>query len=137
MTEAELAYIAGIVDGEGAICVRFRSGLNLVGSGRYLHFRVDIAQKDRRLIDWLEERIGGNISLRPTAGVYHLNLGKRASVDLLQRIRPYLVVKGEQADAFLELAARDYVHGRRISEIELVQREQLVDALSAMKGRSG
>lgn len=136
MTEGEVAYIAGILDGEGAISVRFRSGPNIQGSGRYLHFRVEIAQVDHRLIAWLQPRIGGKAYLSAPSKVWHLSLAKEPGAALLRLVRPYLIVKGEQADAYLQLAERDYRFGRRITDAELSERQRLVGALEASRGRA-
>lgn len=130
MTTAEVTYIAGILDGEGSVGVTFAPG------GRYLKFRVDIGQADRRLIDWLQPRIGGAVYLDRRSGVWHLTLSKRQGVALLEAVRPFLIVKGEQADAFLHLAARSYVNGRRITDVELAERERLVLALADSRGCS-
>lgn len=59
--------------------------------------------------------------------------GKSESVALLLEIRPYLVVKGEQADIFLAAANRDYLNGRRVTESELAARRAIVASMEAAR----
>jgi hypothetical protein len=78
-------------------------------------------------------RIGGKITQERSSRCYHLALGKREGYELLVDVRPYLLVKAQEADAYLQLADRDYRNGRRISEEELTERARLVDGLSALR----
>lgn len=99
-TEAEIGYIAGMIDGEGSILVYQR------------WVTVTVANTDRPLMDWLAAR-GGRIAVRHKPGngnhrrqVYSWDVSKKLDVlNLLQQVLPYLIVKrdkAEQAIAFLE-----------------------------------
>jgi hypothetical protein len=87
------AYIAGIVDGEG--CITKHNTQNSVHG-----YMLAVAQKDVRLLDWLTNTLGvGRRATRQASGVSVWNVtGQRAVHDTLVGIRPYLIVKGEQAD---------------------------------------
>ena len=103
LTSEELAYIAGIVDGEGYIGI-YKHPDN------YTIYRtiVGVTNTDLKLVDWLHEMLGGNIYEKPSYGKnhktqYNWKLNGTHIVDLLKAIRPYLRLKDEQADIILEL----------------------------------
>jgi hypothetical protein len=101
VTVAELAYLAGIIDGEGCI------GLRLPGPSVTPSVRIEVTNTDRRLISWLSDRFGGYSSgpVRPTNSklAYRWTLAKRDDVrSLLEAMLPYLVIKDRQASLALE-----------------------------------
>lgn len=99
MNETDIAWAAGVMDGEGCI-------------GYYQpHFYplVQIAQVDRRMLDKMQELFGGSTYLakarsarRNCQPIFQWYLVCQGALDMLVIIRPYLVVKGEQADIVLE-----------------------------------
>jgi|SRR5215471_1605569 len=105
-TVAELAYTAGIIDGEGTVALT-------PWKRSFLPF-VQVTNTDRRVIEWLKERFGGTVyvHVRSVSTVHkpRFNLrwtGKRSTA-LLTALLPYLVLKREQA----ELCLRYYSEGR-------------------------
>ncbi len=58
MTEAERAYVAGIIDGEG--CVQARLYKNK------LKLRVEVGNTARELPEWLADRLGGTVTVDST-----------------------------------------------------------------------
>lgn len=88
----DLAYIAGIIDGEG--CISF--------SRSNRRWSISIASTDQRLIEWIH-RMGGSV-----AGTDASWLGKktvwqwstvsqRNVLALLQAVEPYMIIKREKA----------------------------------------
>lgn len=97
-----LAYAAGFFDGEG--CVLIAKPYNKKSNRRYHRLDVDIAQKDPRPLFWLHAHFGGRIGKAPSQlrkGAMHWILHDQAAGNFLEAIRPYLVLKGEQADIAL------------------------------------
>jgi len=99
-----LAYIAGIVDGEGNIFSRSRPG-------RRLQVVVDVTNTDKSLIDWLTGfggRFHRNICRNSTnhfgkKEVYRWIVSRRRDVTLLLKaILPYLIIKREDANKTLK-----------------------------------
>jgi len=94
--EADLAYLAGIIDGEGSIYMRIVN--NTVSP------RLQVVNTDERLIDWLQSRYGGKryvvtrMQRETHKPLHHWHLGAIASVPLLKMVLPYLVLKREQAE---------------------------------------
>jgi hypothetical protein len=101
LTPAELGYIAGIVDGEGSISLAHCSAR---ASGVYVYPLVRVANTDKGLIDWLDEKVGvghtGYVSKLHLGckDVYHWAIASNEAYELLVKIRPYLVVKAHRAD---------------------------------------
>jgi hypothetical protein len=109
LEEIEKAYIAGIIDGEGSICL-IRS--NSRSSEAYIYPSVRIANTSTKLINWLSDTIGfGSTHYQDIfpgrKDVYHWGTASNEAVALLENIRPYLVIKKEQAEVALALWAEN------------------------------
>lgn len=109
LTEAEKAYIAGIVDGEGHIEIGIGKATR-TGSSRY-SVAVVIANTDYELLAWVREHLpGGYVREKTWHGVkahwkkqWFFRLDRRGSVlSLLTLLRPYLIVKRQRADEAIE-----------------------------------
>jgi len=146
MRQADIAYFAGLLDGEG--CIRIGSFRNSAGQLRYRAF-VSIAMTDPRPIRWLTETFGGGFytdhkKTHPEHKVaYGWSLNARAAAMLIERAYPYLKVKREQADIlfhFADTLAGMGGHGgtRPISDDLLEQRRAMFLAMRAAnrKGRA-
>ena len=100
MDNVELAYLAGIIDGEGHIYVVNAKN----GRGKaYKENRICFVQMDfnngLELCTWVKERIGGNISY--TNGCYRWQLTGKKAVDIARQLQPLLIVKKEQIKRIL------------------------------------
>lgn len=140
-TETELAYAAGCVDGEGNIEIRMR--YNKKGT-RHHTCQVSISNTDLRMLLWLHARFDGVVSpqkRKPHSEkhkpVHIWYLSTRSCGDFLAAIRPYLVIKGEQADLVLALRALILPLGfnQRLPEGLYEQREHLRLQLRALTKR--
>lgn len=102
--ETELAYLAGIVDGEGSVELKIqRTGT--------MDLLLHIYNSDKPLFDWIVEHFGGRLyeihrkatTLRPQwQPVYNWNIGGQQARDLLERLLPYMLVKPAQARLAIE-----------------------------------
>jgi hypothetical protein len=96
LTEAELAYIAGIIDGEGYIKLSSLTG------------KIGISNTHLGMLEWLKERLGGSIckkskEVKPNHHqAYELQLSKVRARGLLKLIIPYLIVKKDTAIKFID-----------------------------------
>ena len=101
----KLEKLAAFVDGEGSIIINKRIRIN--GKISYVQ-QIQIGNTDMRLIEWLIENFGG-IMPKPYAGSgnrkvsYIWSLTSSNSYKLINKIRPYLLLKQEQADNAIEL----------------------------------
>jgi hypothetical protein len=94
-----LAYIAGVIDGEGTI------GIYRQRSTRY-QMKVCISNSSWDLLEWIRERVGGPLVLIAKATPKHregwqLVVSQYQATPLLLGCREYLQVKGAQADLAL------------------------------------
>lgn len=97
-------WAAGFFDGEGSINII--KGTNGKGTSYYA-LSVEVAQVDPRPLQYLKENWGGTVrvvdSKNPNWNVaYRWTIRSKAAESFLRDIRPWLRVKGEQADIALE-----------------------------------
>ena len=97
LTEAEKAYIAGILDGEGYVTVLHSRSQTL---------SVNINNNNEALMRWLTERVGGRYYARRPAkrASFHFqwSISSRMCRWLLPQVLPYLIVKRRHAELLLE-----------------------------------
>jgi hypothetical protein len=115
-TDVELAYMAGIIDGEGCIgAVELQD--KRPGRGPGVMFTVHVTMTDRQAIDLFKQFYGGCIRTRTGKRAHHRHvycwqgygeIGAR----LLRDVLPYLRIKGGQARAYLD-ARRTFTGGPR------------------------
>lgn len=107
MSETEKAYLAGIVDGEGAITILSRQYRHKNGKVYPVTFlRLMVTSTSPKLIKWLGA-IGGSTALKNVGPTGHLGkkpifywaTASKLSGDILEQILPYLIIKKEQAEA--------------------------------------
>src|SRR5215467_1429377 len=98
LTPLELAYLAGIIDGEGTISVAQNSIV-------YLRPHIVISNTSTLLAEWLRIRGFAPHWAKNTIGRDYWRISWSGfSLDkLLPLIRPYLVIKARHADLLLEL----------------------------------
>jgi hypothetical protein len=119
-TEVEIAYAAGLFDGEGSIT------LTRNRSTRFPSPQVAVASNDREVLEWLKARFGGSISAkqprRPTHSVsYDWRLTDRRALEFLRQIRPHLQIQRKVKR--IDLLLNEYVlctprNGRYTDEME-------------------
>lgn len=107
LTETEVAYIAGLIDGEGSITM----GKTASPSGdRKLRYRVHLtvaATTSMELVSWLVSKLGGcdykvgRPKKKQHRQGYCMKLAEGPAEELLQRSLPYLVIKKRHAELFL------------------------------------
>jgi hypothetical protein len=112
MSIAQMAYSAGIIDGEG--CISISRKKDKTGNKRGLAFRpfVSVTNTGKPLLDWLEETTGlGSITIRNYFDgrrkmAWLWQCWSQQAAQFVDAIRPYLVLKTEQADLLLEFMSR-------------------------------
>lgn len=95
LSSEQLAYIAGIVDGEGCI------GLTRMKQTRIV-MRVSVAMTDKIIPEWLDAEFGGTLSVRNTRPGwktrYDWNIYSQKALVFLKQVLPFLVIKKGQAE---------------------------------------
>lgn len=109
MTETDIAYIAGIIDGEGHI----RATWTVNGrKERHQYLQLIVRNTCKELIDYLHDNLGGHVHLydmtlnpTPRKDIYHWILQGKKAKEILDRCKPYFKVKANQYEqALLKLA---------------------------------
>ena len=124
MTEIEIAYLAGIFDGEGYISIESpRSKTS--ACGRNIKLRIGIANTNLDLLQWIQSEFGGLIFDKHGPAhrrkCYDLQLKASGAEKFVRKVYPFLKIKKLQAEVALKF--RESFHHtdkRRISD-ELVK----------------
>ena len=100
-----LKMLAAFIDGEGTIGVYKVLGIN----NKYVYQQtLSLVNTDIRLIVWLVDNFGGKLANAVKheenwKDTYTWKLSSYKSYKLIKKIRPYLLLKQEQADCAIEL----------------------------------
>ena len=98
--KVDLAYLAGIIDGEGHAYKP--NALNGRGE-RHLQARLlfvqSIKNNGKELCEWALKRFGGGITL--TRDLYRWQIQGKKATELAHVLQPYLIVKREQIKRIL------------------------------------
>ena len=107
MNEIQIAYFAGLLDGEG--CVRIGKYNNSSGQLRYRAFIV-IAMTNINPINWLLRIVGGKkyVDKKFKSGnskiCFCWSTNAKEGASILHRALPYLLVKSKQAKNFISFS---------------------------------
>lgn len=104
----KLSMLAAFVDGEGRIGISRSTRPS--GNHNYAQ-QLQVINTDIRLIQWLVENFGGSFpkAIKQEGNrkdVFHWTLSGSNSYKMIKKIRPYLLLKQEQADCAIELYER-------------------------------
>ena len=108
VSETDIAYLAGLVDGEGYIGIKRTSHKNRVSPA--YHARIQVRMVDEPAIAFLADTLGGTYHYeRPHAArgrpLYCFQASDAKAEYILRSLRPYLRVKARNADTALEFRA--------------------------------
>lgn len=111
MTDSELAYIAGIVDGEGTISLHGVSKAQQSKTGAYYYPFVQIANTNKKLIDWLHEKLpvkhaiyGYNRNPDKQKPSWLIQIRSTHAVEFVKLISHLLIIKRRQAEILIDYA---------------------------------
>ena len=119
---AILAYLAGILDGEGTIYLRRR--------GRNVDFRVAVSMTDREPLDLFQKTFGGgvvhyDVPKGGNKGVFRWAISSSGAERALSALAPYLFIKKRKAQ--IALASRSFGRLNRWTPNDIFERrEQLL-----------
>lgn len=128
MTEADAAYFAGFIDGEG--CIFISKAHNLVLTATNTH---------KGVIDKFLNVIGGSVKIRPQRQrqreVFRWQVNGQRALMFLEKIFPYLVVKKQEAELAMNFQKCFVYTNRKITPEIWQEREAVRIQLSDLKGR--
>jgi len=140
LSDVEVGWLAGIIEGEGCIAPQFR--------GYWVRMRVLVVNTDMAMLDKLQELAGGTISKKRIKAQPHHRpqrtwyLSANHCVEFLETIYPYLVGrKKDEASVSLRIAETiSPLVGRnadgsyhKMDEATLETRKQLLEELKEIK----
>lgn len=134
-SEVSLSYLAGIIDGEGSICVDIqRESIKYHRKFDYYTLRLSIVNTDKNLMDWLVKNFNGSYYLRkPKPGYklcYTYRLYGHDLANLIVACIPYLIIKKPHADLVNKFRATVGKTGNRNVTPELIaQRKEIYFAI--------
>jgi len=109
MKKTDLAYVAGIIDGEGWI--------GIYTANKIYRLNVGVSNTNEWLVRWLEFAFGGHMHVLPVRHPnaklqYDWQMCGRKAAEFLTLIYPYLRIKRYQAEIALDYqkAKRHYGH---------------------------
>ena len=142
-TVAQIAYLAGIIDGEGCLYIgRVKQGK--YGSGWQWHVMLKITSCDESLILWLEQTFGGSKDSRYrwtskkkfTRPVYNWQATGEMLDYVLSVVEPYLIIKKPQCDVIKRYRKTSKnIGSRRLPDHINEQRFELLKELKNLNSR--
>ena len=125
MSDTDLAYTAGIMDGEGNIGIYANTSRK---GNPVLSLKIRVSSTDEWLPQWLKEQFGGHVGvqLQPEdknwKPAWYWTVSCRKAMAVLEVILPYLHLKKPQAELAIKFQQRHY-RGHHIKGDELVLAE--------------
>lgn len=150
-TVAQVAYTAGIMDGEGTFYIGNYSG-NRKNGDKHYQTLIAVATTDKPLMDWLFNTFGGGfreytpkqMAKNSRKQVYRWQATSNRMLHICELILPYLVIKKRQAEIMIEIRqtfndehnikGRQHVQNLPKGILEL--RQQLMNELKLLHNRS-
>jgi len=101
LTTEELAYIAGLFDGEGTVTINVYNAKRPTGTIKVKYLQVSLSSTDQNTINYLKETFGGSIFPVKVVGnrkpQWRWLIVSWAAADILSRLIPYIRIKKEHA----------------------------------------
>ena len=129
MNEVEIAYMAGLFDGEGCIHI---AKLKRPESQRGLHFGLlaTVGMTSERSVRLYHSRFGGSVYHYKQENKRKPNwqwvIRSRQAIHFLRTIRPHLILKAPEADLAIEFQEAKHLGGRRTDEEWALQQTQYI-----------
>jgi len=144
--DTDLAYMAGIVDGEG--CLYISKIPKKIGDGYVSeHYRglLKIDNTDKSLIEWLDNIFSGTCSakIRVTSSrkfereVFSWIATGDRLLDLCEQILPYLVIKKKHCENMIKFrkSYTNQIGSNKVSEESLLIRQQCLEESRKLNSR--
>jgi hypothetical protein len=128
-TNEEWAYAAGIIDGEGTICL----GIN---TKDVMWLQVGVFMKGLPVCDWMHERFGGSLKDYPSQpGARTWRMDHAGQEAFLKGLLPYLVLKQREVAIALAFIETRQIPGRHITPETKAIRQRLYVLLQQQQAK--
>lgn len=133
LSDTDLAYLAGLIDGEGAIGICRATKCTQGYKSMELNGYLCLSNTDIKMINWLSLKIGSKTVQEVRAKnpkhslVYRWNCPRNVLIELLERLLPYLITKRSRALLLIEFRRGVQAQGgtSKLSQEELDRRENI------------
>lgn len=139
MKRTDLAYTAGIMDGEGSIGIT-RNKSKSCKRGYALELLVQVTSSDEWLCQWLKFGFGGGLghSINSAGNpMWHWSLGARKAAEFLRLILPYLNLKRPQAELAITFQKAKRYSGYKTDEQWALEEVQRLLLQNMHRGKTG
>ena len=141
-SKTDLAYLAGLIDGEGSFSILKRTDGVRTRPGYRLQLTIKMAHQD--VIGWAHSMFGGNLyaidltRLVNRKPQWEWHAKQSELTNLLHVLRPFLKVKGPQADIFIEFYSKGFHRpGGYMPPDEVARREGLWATIGHLNAHGG
>lgn len=133
MKKTDIAYVAGIIDGEG--CIYIEHGKK----GKAIQLSISVGSTDKWLCEFLKFSFGGCLyqMKSKTLPFWKWEIRTRQAGTFLELILPYLRLKRPQAEIALQFQKARHVQGKRRTEEEKAIEEAQYVLLKSLKRQKG
>ena len=145
LTEAQKAYLAGFFDGEGCIHIaRYSIDTKRRGKSPFFQLSLILGNTDKTILEHIRSIFGaGNIQCTKgkndkTRSYYQWRIHGRKALEFLELLKPYLILKKEEAALAIEFQSGklNTMRGPKPLTPDIIQaRTELAERLKLLKGR--
>jgi len=139
MKRTDLAYTAGIMDGEGSIGIA-RHKSKSCKRGYALELTVQVTSSDEWLCQWLKFGFGGSLSHSTNSvgnPMWHWIISARKAMEFLKLIIPYLNLKKPQAELAIKFQEAKKMRPVKTDEEMAVEEAQRILLQNMHRGKTG
>jgi hypothetical protein len=139
-TASEVAYCAGVLDGEGTIAITRNRPRGPTQHSPSFGLIVSVSNTNNALILFLCSLWGGTVivSSKPKGNrraAYRWLISGRKAVPFLKAVLPFLIIKRAEAELGIKFQSTKHYGPKRLSEKTINERQIMMDRMSALKGR--
>jgi len=129
-TKEQISYLAGIIDGEGSVCIEIQSkSVRWSRKCDYYSLRLLVINTYLPMLQWIESIFGGTIRERKGPShyrqCYRWNLCSHKASKVLVACIPYMIIKKKHAEIFIKFAETMTRANVRLSDEMLAYRKKL------------
>lgn len=129
MSDADIIYLAGFIDGEG--CIGIRKYKRKGKQNYYYSMQVDVCNTNYEIIDWIVKTFGGWMCTERhpkgnRAVQFKVQFGNNRAKLLLEKVSPYLKIKHSEALLAIEFQTN-------LKQLSFEDRDRLYKQIAALK----
>lgn len=138
LSKETIIYLAGLFDGEGMVAINEQNNKRGKTISPCWQYRVEIANTDWRIMQFLLTNIGGTVSKKSSTRShwrqgYDWTLTGENADAFCKMIRPFTIIKSDQIDACLYFRQRFARTNKKQTDAEIAAKRMMVETIKMMK----